>query len=129
MRDIIAPSRGTSELNHAWEAAAEQRGARLMHGCHPSNVAESSAARPEMNPTLLIVDDEKHTRDGLRASLEESFDVYVAADSQGALNVLEGETVELMLTDLRLGGEDGMQLIDKVLALPHPPIVIMMTAY
>ncbi len=34
-----------------------------------------------------------------------------------------------MLTDLRLGGEDGMTLIDKVLALPHPPIVIMMTAY
>ena len=82
-----------------------------------------------MNPTILIVDDEKHTRDGLRASLEDDFEVYVAADIQGALNVLDGDHVDLVLTDLRLGGEDGMQLVDKVLARAHPPIVIMMTAY
>ena len=82
-----------------------------------------------MNPTLLIVDDEKHTREGLRASLEDSFDVYVAADIAGALGVLEREAVDLVLTDLRLGGEDGMTLIDRLLALPHPPIIIMMTAY
>src|SRR5882672_2819778 len=82
-----------------------------------------------MQPTLLIVDDEKHTRDGLRASMEDSFDVYVAANVQEALNVLEAETVDLVLTDLRLGGEDGMRLIEKVLARPKPPIVIMMTAY
>jgi DNA-binding NtrC family response regulator len=82
-----------------------------------------------MNPTLLIVDDEKHTRDGLRASLEDDFDVYVASNTQEALNVLENETVDLVLTDLRLGGEDGMHLIDQMLAKPKPPIVIMMTAY
>jgi len=72
-----------------------------------------------VNPTILIVDDEKHTRDGLRAALEESFEVYVAADIGGALGVLERETVDLVLTDLRLGGEDGMALVDKVLGLPH----------
>jgi DNA-binding NtrC family response regulator len=82
-----------------------------------------------MQPTILIVDDEKHTRDGLRAALEDDFDVYVGGSIQEALNVMSAETVDLVLTDLRLGGEDGMQLIDKLLALPHPPIVIMMTAY
>jgi len=82
-----------------------------------------------MNPTILIVDDEKHTREGLRASLEDEFDVYVAADIGGAMGVLERETVDLVLTDLRLGGEDGMVLVEKALAKPHPPIVIMMTAY
>src|ERR1041384_196978 len=85
-------------------------------------------ARP-LQPTILIVDDEKHTREGLRASLEESFDVYVAANIQEALNVLEHESVDLVLTDLRLGGDDGMELIEKILARTHPPIVIMMTAY
>jgi len=45
------------------------------------------------------------------------------------MSVLERETVEVMLTDLRLGGEDGMQLIDRALKLPQPPICIMMTAY
>lgn len=82
-----------------------------------------------MQPTLLIVDDEKHTREGLRSSLEEEFDVYIAADMAGALGLLERESVDLMVTDLRLGGDDGMKLIDRVLQLPHPPICIMMTAY
>jgi DNA-binding NtrC family response regulator len=82
-----------------------------------------------MNPTILIVDDEKHTREGIRASLEDNFEVYVAADIQGALNVMENDRVDLLVTDLRLGAEDGMVLIDKALGLAHPPICIMMTAY
>src|SRR5256886_12685564 len=82
-----------------------------------------------MQPTILIVDDEKHTRDGLRRLLEDDYDVYVAEDIGGAISVLERETVELLLTDLRLGGEDGMQLIERALKMPHPPVCIMMTAY
>jgi len=82
-----------------------------------------------MSPTLLIVDDERHTREGLRAALEDRYDVYVAADIPAAINVLESDHIDLMVTDLRLGGEDGMQLIDRALRLPHPPICIMMTAY
>jgi two-component system response regulator AtoC len=79
--------------------------------------------------TILIVDDEKHTRDGLRRLLENDYDVYVAADIAGAVDVLEREQVDILLTDLRLGGEDGMTLIDRALKMPHPPICIMMTAY
>ena len=82
-----------------------------------------------MQPTVLIVDDEKHTRDGLRTLLDDNYDTYVAADVAGALNVLEREQVDVLLTDLRLGGEDGMQLIERALKLPHPPVCIMMTAY
>lgn len=82
-----------------------------------------------MRPTILIVDDEKHTREGLRASLEDAFEVYIASDVSGALSALGSDDIDLMVTDLRLGGEDGMALIDKVLQLPHPPICIMMTAY
>jgi DNA-binding NtrC family response regulator len=81
------------------------------------------------SPTLLIVDDEKHTREGLRAALEDKFDVYVAADIPSAINVLEHDTIDLMVTDLRLGTEDGMALIDRALHLPHAPVCIMMTAY
>jgi DNA-binding NtrC family response regulator len=82
-----------------------------------------------MQPTILIVDDEKHTRDGLRSLLENDYDVYVAEDIRGALDVLEREQVDLLLTDLRLGNEDGMTLIERALKMPHPPICIMMTAY
>jgi two-component system response regulator AtoC len=82
-----------------------------------------------MQPTILIVDDEKHTRDGLRSLLEDDYDVYVAEDIRGALDVLEREQVDLLLTDLRLGNENGMTLIERALKMPHPPICIMMTAY
>src|SRR5881392_4427037 len=82
-----------------------------------------------IQPIILIVDDEKHTRDGLRRLLENDYDVYVAGDIGSAMNVLEREHVDLVLTDLRLGGEDGMQLIDRALKMPQPPICIMMTAY
>jgi two-component system, NtrC family, response regulator AtoC len=79
--------------------------------------------------TILIVDDEKHTREGLRRLLEDKYDVYVAGDVAGAIGVLQREAVDLLLTDLRLGSEDGMQLIDRALKMPHPPICVMMTAY
>ena len=79
--------------------------------------------------TILIVDDEKHTREGLRQSLEEEFDVYTAGNIDEALNVLDADRVDLVITDLRLGGEDGMALIEKVLQRARPPICILMTAY
>jgi len=79
--------------------------------------------------TLLIVDDEKPTRDGLRMALEESFDCYVAADIKEAMVILKSEPIDLLLTDLRLAGDSGMDLLDKALTLPQPPVSIMMTAY
>ena len=79
--------------------------------------------------TLLIVDDEKATRDGLRMALEESFDCYVAADLKQAKQVLSSEDVDLLLTDLRLGADSGMEVLAAALALPHPPVALMMTAY
>ncbi|MDB4816928.1 response regulator, partial [bacterium] len=79
--------------------------------------------------TLLIVDDEKATRDGLRMALEDSFDCYVAADLKQAKQVLNSEDVDLLLTDLRLGADSGMEVLDAALALPHPPVALMMTAY
>ena len=63
-----------------------------------------------LQPPILIVDDEKHTRDGLRRLLDDQYDVYVAGDIAGAIDVLEREQIDLLLTDLRLGSEDGMVL-------------------
>jgi DNA-binding NtrC family response regulator len=82
-----------------------------------------------MKPTLLIVDDEKTTREGLRAALEERYDVYIAEDARAAMNLLEGENFDVLLTDFRLPNEDGMKLIARAKSLPKPPICILMTAY
>jgi two-component system, NtrC family, response regulator AtoC len=82
-----------------------------------------------MTPTLLIVDDEKPQREGLRAALEDRYDVYLAEDAQAAMNLLEKEHFDVLLTDFRLPSEDGMKLITRAKSLSHPPICILMTAY
>jgi two-component system response regulator AtoC len=82
-----------------------------------------------VTPTLLIVDDEKPTREGLRAALEDKFDVYVAEDSASALKLLERESFDVLLTDLKMPGADGFQLITRAKSLAKPPVCILMTAY
>jgi two-component system response regulator AtoC len=80
-------------------------------------------------PTLLIVDDEKPTRDGLRAALEDRYDIYLAEDAATAMELLEREPFDVLLTDFRLPSEDGMKLITRAKSLARPPICILMTAY
>jgi two-component system, NtrC family, response regulator AtoC len=80
-------------------------------------------------PMVLIVDDEKPTREGLRAALEDRYDVYLAEDAAAAMTLLEQEHFEVLLTDFRLPNEDGMKLIGRAKSLVRPPICILMTAY
>jgi DNA-binding NtrC family response regulator len=82
-----------------------------------------------IKPMLLIVDDEKTTREGLRAALEERYDVYLAEDATTAMDLLEQENFAVLLTDFRLPKEDGMKLIARAKSLPKPPVCILMTAY
>src|SRR5271166_415427 len=80
-------------------------------------------------PTLLIVDDEKTQREGLRTALEHRYDVYLAEDAKSAMEQLEKEHFDILLTDFRLPSEDGMKLIVRAKSLSKPPICILMTAY
>src|SRR5882724_10735836 len=82
-----------------------------------------------IKPMLLIVDDEKPTREGLRAALEDRYDVYLGADAGAAMELLEREHFDVLLTDFRLPNEDGMKLITRAKSLPKPPVCILMTAY
>src|SRR5437870_8333840 len=82
-----------------------------------------------MTPTLLIVDDEKTTREGLRDALQDRYDVYLAEDAKSAMDLLEKDRFEVLLTDFRLPSEDGMKLIARAKSLSKPPICILMTAY
>src|SRR6266853_1146502 len=80
-------------------------------------------------PTILIVDDERNTREGLQRALEGRYDVVLAEDGQKATQTLESTPVDVMLTDLRTPGGDGMGLLRRALSLSNPPVCIMMTAY
>src|SRR3954465_6704501 len=82
-----------------------------------------------MVPSVLIVDDEKHTREGLQQALAENYDVTVAANADEAFNLLDSQPYDVVLTDLRMPGKSGLKVIDKALALPHRAAVLMMRAY
>ncbi len=77
----------------------------------------------------MIVDDEKTQREGLRAALEDQYDVYLAEDARSAMELLEKEHFDVLLTDFRLPSEDGMKLIARAKSLTRPPVCILMTAY
>lgn len=79
---------------------------------------------------ILVVDDEKNTRDGLRQSLEPlGYSVSLAADAQEALEALKSGGVDLMLTDLRMPGADGLELIKMSQKVSPETQIIMLTAY
>src|SRR2546423_13959873 len=82
-----------------------------------------------MVPSVLIVDDEKHTREGLQQALAENYDVTVASNADEAFNLMETQPFDVILTDLRMPGKSGLKVIDKALTLQNKPAVIMMTAY
>src|ERR1017187_2812472 len=81
-----------------------------------------------MVPSVLIVDDEKHTREGLQQALAENYDVSVAAGADEAFNLMDAQPFDVILTDLRMPGKSGLRLIDRALALPNRPAVLMMTS-
>jgi two-component system, NtrC family, response regulator AtoC len=82
-----------------------------------------------MVPSVLIVDDEKHTREGLQQALEDDYDVSVAANADEAANLMDAQPFHVVLTDLRMPGKSGLKVIDKALAQANHPAVLMMTAY
>ncbi|HBR94690.1 MAG TPA: transcriptional regulator [Opitutae bacterium] len=82
-----------------------------------------------MPATILIVDDEKNTREGLALALEDEYEVYMASGADEAFNLMDAESFDVVLTDLRMAGKSGLKVIDRAITLPNRPICIMMTAY
>ena len=58
-----------------------------------------------MIPSVLIVDDEKHTREGLLLAFEDNYDVSVASSADEAFNLLDAHEFDVIVTDLRMPGK------------------------
>jgi len=80
--------------------------------------------------TILIVDDEKSMRDFLKILLsKEGYEVVTAADGEEALNVLADTTVNLVISDIRMPGIDGLELLATIKDRDDDIPVIMITAF
>ncbi|MCM0081075.1 sigma-54 dependent transcriptional regulator [Geomonas sp. Red32] len=83
-----------------------------------------------MTGSILIVDDEKGQRDILTAILtKEGYSVTAVPGAREAIEELEKAEFDLILTDLKMQGMSGMELMEKVLAEDASQCVVMMTAH
>ena len=79
---------------------------------------------------LLIIDDDEDVRLLLRDLLEESdYEVQVAQCGEDALKMIRMSTYDLIVTDLRLTGMHGLEVIKEVKAIDAGIDVIVMTGY
>ncbi len=82
----------------------------------------------ELKPTLLIVDDELGARQSLEVILEDDYRVLSAVNGQEALEILQRETIDLVLLDVNMPEMDGLEVLQKMKELDEEIDVIMVSA-
>src|SRR5580700_2629043 len=95
------------------------------------NVSDSAAASNGISPVAsILVDDEAGIRESLEVLLGfENYAVKTAASGEEGLNLLDRETFDLMLLDLALPGQSGMELLPQFKERQPDLPIIMITAY
>ena len=79
---------------------------------------------------MLVVDDEVNARTALTELLrDEGYEVEMAADAFKALGKVESFAPEIVVTDLKMPGMDGIELVKKLRSGDDPVAVVVMTAF
>jgi len=95
----------------------------------PSNDTQASAP-PAAKPRILIVDDEPSMREMLRIVLRrDGYDVTVAANGTEALDILQRDRMDLLLSDIRMPDISGVEVLRAAKDANKDLVAFMMTAY
>ena len=79
--------------------------------------------------SILVVDDERNTREGLGRALRPQYDVRLAESAAAALDELARRPADVMLSDVRMPGGDGLSLLRQVREKHPKTLCILLTAY
>ena len=83
-----------------------------------------------MGPVVLIVDDEAAARYGMRRALEkENYQVHEAENTDEAERIVEANTPNVVLLDVKLAAESGLDYLPSLVSRKDPPRVIIVTAH
>jgi len=82
---------------------------------------------PGRTPTILIVDDEPSVRQLLADILSTNFECHVASSAETALEMIDQQTFDLVITDINLGGMTGVELIPRIRELSPDTVVMMIS--
>jgi len=82
------------------------------------------------NTTVLVVDDERAIRDLLSDEISQAgYTVISAAGGEDALSVVRQENVHIVISDIKMPGMSGLELLEQILNISPETVVIMITAY
>jgi excisionase family DNA binding protein len=97
----------------------------------PNTAPEPSVSRPaNSRPRVLVVDDESSIRDLLSKTLAlADYEVDVASDGQSALDRMRLSPYNLLITDLKMPGMDGMAMISEARRLDSDLPIIIITGF
>ena len=83
-----------------------------------------------MSRRVLIVDDEVAARYGMRRALErEGYAIEEAGSADEAKRRVAAASPDLVLLDVNLPGQSGLEYLKELAALPTPPLVVIITAH
>ena len=83
-----------------------------------------------MPPRLLIADDEPQMRNALRVALQESgYDTTLVSDGRKALEEAQRQSYDMIITDMKMPGLSGLELLERARNDKLTPNVVLITAY
>ncbi len=82
---------------------------------------------PELKPQVLIVDDDESMRDLLTSILKDDYDCFPTASISAARDVLQHQEIQVVLLDVRLKEENGLDFLPEILELNDQIEVIVIT--
>ncbi len=86
-------------------------------------------ASPPAKRTLLIVDDEEGPRQSLRVVFKDEYNLLMANDGTRAIELARENKIDVCITDIRMAGMSGVELLERLKAVDAGIEVIMLTAY
>jgi two-component system response regulator HupR/HoxA len=80
-------------------------------------------------PTVLVIDDEVRSQEALRRTLEEDFEVFTASSAAEARGIMEGQSVQVVLTDQRMPEVSGVEFLKEVRRTWPDTVRIIISGY